>query len=108
VSIASLTHLARGSEEEANHGERDVVWRVRQDDAENEHGVLAGEVDRLATESIRHRRKDDGANHDAEAEHGLSRLHQIVLVAYQVPLPSREHQYRYLPTQVCIRCPKLK
>ena len=98
-----LTYLAHGSEEEAKHDERDVVRRERDDDSEDEHRVLAGEVDRLSTESVCHRREDDGADHHAEVEHRLRRLHQVVLVAYQVPLPS--HADTGTPVQVYTRRP---
>ena len=80
--LESWSYLANGSLNKAKNDERDVVRSERNGQSDSEHGVLAGEVDRLSTESISHRREDDGANHDAEVEHRLRHLHQVVLVAY--------------------------
>jgi len=78
--------LADGSLCEAQHDEADVVGRECDGESDGEHGVLAGEVDRLAAEPVCHRREHQRADHHAEVEHRLRRLDEVVLVAHQVPL----------------------
>jgi len=64
-------YLTHGSEKEAKYNEGDVIWSECDDDAQNDHAVLADQMDRFATKSISQWRKYDGANHDAKGEHRL-------------------------------------